>query len=217
MVGAFFGGDFAAGESGPASILAFGLNGWGAPAENEQAIGEISRWCERVHEGLLREPVNALGNLGFVVAGLFMLRTLGRDRTAGTPNEFTGYGPIALLYAAATIFLGPGSAVMHGTHTFFGAWIDNVSMVAYILVPWLYNLALLGRWSLSVFFRTYGVLLGLYAAGYWFIAPDLGINLELFDISIAIWIISELVYRFWSPATRVWSGLIGFVVAFVRC
>ena len=26
----------------------FGYNGWGPAAENEQAIGEISRWCERV-------------------------------------------------------------------------------------------------------------------------------------------------------------------------
>ncbi len=195
--------------------LVFGLNGWGSPADNEQPIGEVSRWCERVQDGLLREPVNALGNLGFVVSGLAMLGVLARDRTSGSPNRFIGHTPVALLYAGTTIFLGPGSAVMHGTHTFFGAWIDNVSMVAYILVPWLYNLSLLGRWQPATFFRAYGALLGVYAAGYWFIAPDLGINLELFDISIAIWIISELVYRFWSPAMRVWSGLFGFVIALV--
>ncbi|MGA8041144.1 MAG: hypothetical protein WCA93_13650, partial [Acidimicrobiia bacterium] len=49
-----------------------GANGWWAPAANEQAIGEISRWCERVSGGLLREPVNTLGNLGFVLSGLAM-------------------------------------------------------------------------------------------------------------------------------------------------
>lgn len=195
--------------------LAFGSNGWGSPAENEQAIGEISRWCERVHDGLLREPVNALGNLGFVVAGLAMFRVLARDSTPGHPNRFTGQTRIALLYAAATVFLGPGSAVMHGTHTFFGAWIDNVSMVAFILIPWLYNLAALGDWPEATLFRVYGALLALYAAGYWFVAPDLGIGLELFDISIAVWIISELVYRFWSPAMRLMSGFFGFVIAFI--
>ncbi|MBT8166412.1 MAG: ceramidase domain-containing protein [Acidimicrobiia bacterium] len=195
--------------------IAFGSNGWGSPAENEQPIGEISRWCERVEDGLLREPVNALGNLGFVVAGLAMLRVLARDRTAGEPNQFTGHTPLVLLYASATIFLGPGSAVMHGTHTFFGAWIDNVSMVAYILIPWLYNLSRLGRWTQPTLFRTYGALLAVYAAGYWFIAPDLGIGLEFFDISIGLWIISELLYRYWSPSMRIMSGFFGFVIAFV--
>ena len=37
------------------------LDGWGDPASNESAIGEVSRWCERVGSGLLREPVNTLG------------------------------------------------------------------------------------------------------------------------------------------------------------
>ena len=40
-----------------------------------------------------------------------------------------------------------GSMAMHGSHTRSGAWLDNVSMVAYILIPWLFNLARLGRWS----------------------------------------------------------------------
>lgn len=198
-----------------ALYVAFGINGWGSPAENEQAIGEISRWCERVHDGLLREPINALGNLGFVVAGLAMFRVLARDRDTGIPNHFTGHTPVALLYASAVVFLGPGSAVMHGTHTFFGAWIDNVSMVAFILVPWLYNLSALGRWTPSQFFTVYGALLAIYAAGYWFIAPDLGIGLDLFDISIPLWIISEVLYRYWSPALRFWSGFVGFAVAWV--
>jgi len=195
--------------------LAFGFNGWGTPADNEQAIGEVSRWCERVSGGLLREPVNALGNLGFVVAGLAMFRVLARDPATGHPNAFIGHTPVALLYASAAVFLGPGSFVMHGTHTFFGAWLDNLSMVAYILIPWLFNVSRLARWSPRTFFTTYAVLVATYAAGYWFIAPDFAINLELFDISIGLWLISEVLYRYWSPAMRIWSGVLGFVVAFV--
>ena len=38
----------------------FGYNGWGPAAENEQAIGQISRWCERVSGGFFREPANTL-------------------------------------------------------------------------------------------------------------------------------------------------------------
>jgi hypothetical protein len=192
-----------------------GLDGWGPPAANESAIGEISRWCERVSGGFLREPVNTLGNLGFIVAGLAMFATLARDITTDRPrhNAFIGHSPIALLYASTSVFLGPGSMVMHGTHTRFGAWIDNVSMVAYILVPWLVNLAVLGRWRQSSLFRTYGLALSAYAFGYWLIGPDLGIGLDLFGLSIALWIVSEVVYRFWSPAVRWLSGFAGFAVA----
>ena len=189
--------------------------GWGTPAENESPIGELSRWCERVSDGILREPVNTLGNLGFVIAGLLMFWILARDhvQVRHVENHFIGNQPIALLYASASLFLGPGSMVMHGTHTFFGAWIDNVSMVAYILVPVLYNFRTLGRWSIRTMFTLYGILLVGYGAGYWFIGPDLGVNLELFEVAIPLWLITEALIRFDYGWFRWLSGLVGFAVA----
>ena len=84
-----------------------GAVGWWQPAANEQAIGEVSRWCERVGGGILREPINTLGNLGFVVSGLSMFLVLARDTTSARPqtNRFIGNQRVALLYAAATVFL----------------------------------------------------------------------------------------------------------------
>ncbi len=200
-----------------AVFVVAGLDGWGPRAENEQAIGEVSRWCERVSGGFLREPVNTLGNLGFVAAGLAMFVALARDSATRRPrtNRFIGTQPIAVLYAAAVVFLGPGSMVMHGTHTRFGAWIDNVSMVTFILIPLLVNLAALGRWRDRTLFATYGSLLAVYAAGYWFIGPELGIGLDFFGMSIALWVISEVLYRWWSETLRPWSALVGFGVAAV--
>ena len=194
-----------------------GMVGWGPAAANEQAIGEISRWCERVSDGLLREPVNTLGNLGFVVAGTAMFLRLASDEQAARRgrNAFHGNQPVALLYASAALFLGPGSMVMHGSHTFFGAWIDNVSMVTFILIPWVVNVAGLARWSTRTLFAFYGSVLGAYAVGYWFFGSDLGIGMDLFGLSIALWMISESLYRFWSPTMRWVSGLVGFVVAAV--
>ena len=61
--------------------ILFGLDGWGDRASNENAIGEVSRWCERVSDGLLREPSNTLGNLGFVITGLYMFYKLSDDAT----------------------------------------------------------------------------------------------------------------------------------------
>ncbi len=197
------------------SAILVGQAGWGTPAENEQAIGEVSRWCERVSGGFLREPVNTLGNLGFVAAGLLMFWVLARDEIHDRPvsNRMIGHTPISLLYVSAAVFLGPGSMVMHGTHTFFGAWIDNVSMVLYISVPWLLNLSVMGRWQDRKLFVTYTGIVTVYALGYWFIAPDLGIGFELFRVSIPLWLVSEALYRWWSPTMRWASGFLGFVVA----
>lgn len=193
----------------------FGLDGWGPAAANESPIGQASRWCERVASGWIREPVNTLGNLGFVLAGITMFWTLTRDDrlSRARPNAFIGPTAIAVLYGVASLLLGPGSMAMHGTHTFVGAWLDNTSMVAFILIPWLYNLSRLGRWNNRALFSTYAVLLIGYAFGYWFNGPDLGIGLDLFGLSIALWVISETLYRF--PDIRWWSGLVGFGVAAV--
>jgi Ceramidase len=198
-------------------FVAGGLSGWWAPAANEQAIGEVSRWCERVSGGLLREPSNTLGNLGFVIAGLSMFVVLARDTMSGRPrvNRFIGNQPTALVYAGAVVFLGPGSMVMHGSHTFFGAWLDNLSMITYILIPWIVNLVILGRWKDRRFFAIYGSTLTIYALAYWTLGSDLGIGLDLFGLSIALWVISEVLYRFWSPTLRWLSGLVGFAVAVI--
>lgn len=196
-------------------MAAGGVAGWWTAAANEPAIGELSRWCERVSGGVLREPVNTAGNLAFVLAGLVMLGVLARDTGRGRAavNPFIGNQPIALLYAATAIFLGPGSMLMHASHTFFGAWVDNVSMVMYILVPVLYNFALLGRWRVRWFLGAYIAAVVVYAAGFWFIGPDLGINFELFTVAIPLWLISESLIRFQSEKFRWYSGLVGFGIA----
>ena len=45
-------------------------------SESLAFIGEASRWCERISAGAFREPINTLTNLGFMVAGLFILYTI---------------------------------------------------------------------------------------------------------------------------------------------
>jgi len=124
-----------------------------------------------------------------------------------------GLSPIALLYAGAAIWLGPGSLLMHGTHTAWGGWADNLSMVMYILVPWLMNVSGMGRWSTPRLLSIYATLVLVYAVGRAVNGWGLGINLDFFGLSIAFWIISEVLYRFWSQWLRVASGFMGFVVA----
>ena len=189
-----------------------GLFGWGEPAARESAIGELGRWCERVHPGLIREPANTLSNLAFVISGLAMFRTLSRDQGINH-NRMVGLNPVSILFASAVIWLGPGSMLMHGTNTDWGASADNLSMVMYILIPWLLNLTEMGRWKLWQFFTTYVVLVLCYAVGRELFGSRLGINLNLFGLSIGLWVISELLLRFYSTRFRWLSGLIGFAVA----
>ena len=44
------------------------------------SIGGISRWCERVVDGIFREPANALSNLGFMISGLIMFKVLSDEK-----------------------------------------------------------------------------------------------------------------------------------------
>ena len=187
-------------------FLVFGYNGWGAPAANEQAIGEISRWCERVSGGFFREPANTLGNLGFVITGLYMFYKLSNDATQNRSPMFGSF-KIGLLYASASTFLGPGSMAMHGTHTKFGAWLDNVSMITYILILWLYNLKKLTNFSQKAYFYSYSLILSYYAYSYWFFDSGLGIGLDLFEVSIGLWIATEVLIKLPNIFGRVLSGL----------
>ena len=149
-----------------------------------------------------------------MITGLIMFWILSKEDNSKTQlNDFTGLTNISILYASVVIFLGPGSFLMHGTHSYWGQWIDNVSMVTYIIVPWLYNLKELGRWSSKRFFTTYVLIVFLFSLLSWFFGTNMGINLDLFGVSIALWIISEFLYKFWGRINKWYSGFIGFLVA----
>lgn len=179
--------------------------------EPGMVIGEASRWCEKVSDSIFREPVNTLTNLAFMVTGLMMFHILHKDKN--NINTFHTFTPIAILYASAAIFLGPGSFLMHGTHTEWGGWADNLSMVMYIVIPWLYNFKLMANWSTSTFFKTYAGIVFAYGLGRWFLGDGMGIGFSVYGVSIGIWIVSEFLFRFWSQRMRFFSGFVGFLVA----
>ena len=191
----------------------FTLSSFGLIQSSEGAglIGEASRWCERVSGGLFREPLNTLSNLGFMVVGLYMFWVICNDRQSST-NPFIGITPISLLYASVVIFLGPGSMLMHGTNTEWGGWADNLSMIMFIILPWLYNIYSMSNWTSKQLLSIYVSIVIIYSIWRWFTDWGLGINFNLFGVSIGLWAISETLYRFWSPSFRFLSGFVGFVV-----
>jgi hypothetical protein len=180
--------------------------------ESQGIIGDASRWCERVSGGLFREPVNTLSNLGFMVVGIYIFYTITTDTNTSSNNYFVGLTGISILYASAAIFLGPGSMLMHGTNSGWGGWADNLSMIMYILIPWLYNIFRMSNWTVRRFLQIYFSIVVIYAVMRWISGWGLGINLELFSVSIGLWAISEFLFKFWSPLFRFLSGFVGFVV-----
>ena len=179
--------------------------------EAANLIGEASRWCERVSGGLFREPLNTLSNLGFMVAGLYMFWVICNDKQDST-NPFIGITPISVLYASVVIYLGPGSMLMHGTNTEWGGWADNLSMIMFIILPWLYNIYSMSSWTSKQLLSIYISIVIIYSIWRWFTDWGLGINFNLFGVSIGLWAISETLYRFWSPSFRFLSGFVGFIV-----
>ena len=117
--------------------------------------------------GLLREPLNTLGNLAFVAAGLAMFAVLAQDTARGVTrrNPFMGNQTLAPALRLSGGVPRSGFDVDARQPPFIGAWLDNLSMVIYIVIPWLYNLAVLGRWSTRTFVYTYVSIVGVYAVG----------------------------------------------------
>ena len=58
-------------------------------------------------------------------------------------------------------------------------------------------------------FLAYSVLIFAYAFSRALFGEGMGINLDLFGLSIVLWVISETLHRFWSPTLRWVSGFIG--------
>ena len=192
--------------------ILFGLDGWSDRASNENAIGEVSRWCERVSDGLLREPSNTLGNLGFVIVGLYMFYKLSQDATSDNGITMFGSPSIAVIYAGASTFLGPGSMAMHGTNTEFGAWLDNLSMIMYIVILWIYNLKKLIGFSTRLYLVLYFLLVTVYAFDSWFLNGGFGVGISLFELSIGLWIATEIVVKFPNIYGRISSGISVLVI-----
>ena len=147
-----------------------------------------------------------------MVVGIYIFYTITTDTNTSSNNYFVGLTGISILYASAAIFLGPGSMLMHGTNSGWGGWADNLSMIMYILIPWLYNIFRMSNWTVRRFLEIYFSIVVIYAVMRWISGWGLGINLELFSVSIGLWAISEFLFKFWSPLFRFLSGFVGFVV-----
>lgn len=85
-------------------------------------VGRGDDFCEAARAGWLKQPANALSNLGFVAAGLAV------GWHAGLPSGRLARPGLAAAYGVVVVLLGPGSMAMHATQTALGGHLDMTSM-----------------------------------------------------------------------------------------
>ncbi len=85
-------------------------------------VGRGDGFCEAARSGWVRQPANALSNLGFVVAGIAV------GWHARLPGGRLARPGLATTYAVVVVLLGPGSMAMHATQTELGGRLDQLSM-----------------------------------------------------------------------------------------
>jgi len=112
-----------------ASVAVVSLGLLGAAVAGGWLGADVDRgagFCEAA-AGTVRQPVNTLSNLGFVVAGLAIAVRAGRPGGLGRSTMARRPG-LATAYACLVVLLGPGSMAMHATESEVGGHLDVASM-----------------------------------------------------------------------------------------
>ncbi len=88
--------------------------------------GQIDLYCERTDFGLWSEPVNALTNLAFILAGALLLVRLLRGRP--------GAGGSVAALPVLLMLVGACSLAFHLLATVWAGWVDTLSILLFACV-----------------------------------------------------------------------------------
>lgn len=127
-------------------------------------VGRGDNFCERAHDGLIKQPANTVSNLGFVAAGLLVAWHASYRDTARHVMSTR----VATAFACVVVLLGPASAAMHATQSEWGGQLDMLSMylVAGFAAAWAW-----ARWTrrgVRTFATAYtGCVLASVLVGLW--------------------------------------------------
>ncbi|RJU91778.1 MAG: hypothetical protein DWC08_05745 [Candidatus Poseidoniales archaeon] len=133
--------------------VVFGQSNWA-----EGPVESATRFCEKISDGLIKEPVNAFSNFTYIIVGLVILWNMPSKQEAAANPMLEG-GLYPTLFAVGSMYIGIGSFAMHGTNTNWGTSMDWTGMLFFISFPVYYNLSRQFQWSdklfMSVFFTMF--------------------------------------------------------------
>ena len=158
--------------------------------------------CERLADGLLTQPVNALSSLAFVLVGIGLI--------ARTPAHKVDYRPRARALATALVLVGLGSVAFHGPGGTWADWVHDASITALLVLVIVVEFgdrpSWIARHELVVWLTTTAVLGGFEAI--WQPLAN-GLNAVLAGVAI----LALVVFRWRTPTRRGVSAALGLVAA----
>jgi Ceramidase len=123
----------------------------------------VNCYCETIRDRLVSQPIATYSNLGFILAGLFIIVTCLRT-PASTANLMTAHKGYALLFGAAIIGTGLFSFFYHASLTKVGDLFDLMGMFLFTSFIMLYCITRLRPMGGPAFITAYliiNILLGI--------------------------------------------------------
>jgi hypothetical protein len=151
-------------------------------------------FCETVGKGLVRQPINAYTNIGYVIVGILILIFLRKSKSSRSSNSVISNLPrkLFVLFGIAYIAVGIGSFIYHASFIFLGEELDDDSMYMIGIFLMLFELARLRKINFSQFLIIYFSLNILFEAIIFFFPVVRG---GLFALLIAISMVIEFIAR----------------------
>ncbi len=122
-----------------------------------EPVIEEDGFCEGKRTGLLKEPMNSLSSLSYVLVGLYILYIMDDFQVKGK-NPMTSRNIAPILYATGSIYIGLGSFAMHGSNTTIGGILDWSGMLFFISFPVFYNLSRNYPWVENNFLKIFSIV-----------------------------------------------------------
>ena len=120
-------------------------------------------FCEAIRPGAVAQPANTWSSFGFVLVGLLVMRQSGEDLRLLKQNLMTRWRAYPILFGAALIITGLGSAFYHASLTFAGQFFDVMGMYLIASFIMLYNISRLKTLSGKNFVIAYLLVNALLA------------------------------------------------------
>lgn len=119
-------------------------------------------FCEPVQSAIIRQPINTLTNLIFIIAGILIAYIAFFDwftnKNQRDKNLMRSHWIYPAIYGTTIILVGFGSIITHSTMNFFGQSLDNLGMYFIAIFIALYNYARMNYFSTKKFLLLYSAI-----------------------------------------------------------